>query len=85
VSYTIGTLVNYTVNKKRTFGNQSKQHMQKFSLFLTVSLINLGLISLILRILVEKIWIQYLLAKIIATGIGFLSNFFSHKCITFKK
>ena len=84
ISFTLAVINNYLLNKYWTFQNKSKNHTKQFICFLLVSigglLINLG----IMYLLVEILFVWYLLAKAVASIIVLFWNFLMNKYITFK-
>lgn len=84
ISYFIGMLVNYSLNKYLTFKNRSKRVIPQFGLFVVVASIGLGFNLLILFFLVEFMNLWYMFAKLIAIFIVMFWSFFAHKNLTFK-
>jgi putative flippase GtrA len=84
IAYVIGAVVHYTLNKYVNFKNKSKRIIIQFSLFLIISLIGLLINISLIYMLVEFIDIWYIYAKIIATAIAFVSNYFLNRNITFR-
>lgn len=81
IAFIIATIFNYLASMRYIFTSRySKQERHKeILLFVTLSLIGLGLNQVLMWLLVEFAHIFYLLAKIFATGIVMLWNFISRK------
>jgi putative flippase GtrA len=80
ISFSASTVVNYFMSMSYIF--QSKEGMKKskeFILFVVMSVIGLGLTVLLMRVSVEKIGLDYRVAKIVVTGIVMVYNFFTRK------
>ena len=74
---------NYILNRIWTWGSTSDQVGVEYVKFFTVSLIGLGLNTLILYIFNEKIKLNFYVSKVIATGVVMLWNFFANNFFTF--
>ncbi|TES95224.1 GtrA family protein [Patescibacteria group bacterium] len=85
ISFIVAVINNYIFNKFWTFEDRDKDFLRQFGRFLVVSIIGLGLNVLILYILVEFAGMWYILAKVLATGVVLIWNFFANKYWTFKK
>lgn len=78
--------VSFTLQKYWTFRDlsSSKIHAQ-ISLYLISSVINLGINTLFMYILVDFFHIWYILSQIITSGLIAIGSFFIYKYIIFKK
>jgi len=85
ISFIVAVINNYIFNKFWTFEDRDKDFLRQFGQFLVVSIIGLGLNVLILYVLVEFAGMWYILAKVLATGVVLIWNFFANKYWTFKK
>ncbi|MFW6220620.1 MAG: GtrA family protein [Nanoarchaeota archaeon] len=84
ISYILGGITHYTLNKKYTFKNKSKKIALQLIIFFFVSLVGLLLNKIILYSLVEYFMIWYVYAKLVSIMIIFFWNFIGHKFITFR-
>ena len=75
---------NYILNRIWTFQSSNKQIVREYISFLFISLIGLGFNNLVIFILHEKMKMNFYFAKIIATGIVVLWNFFANYYFTFR-
>jgi putative flippase GtrA len=82
ISFCGAVIINYALSSLWIF--ESKRHKAiEFSLFLLVGVGGLGLNDLFLWLLVSKLGMFYLYAKLIATGIVFFWNFLGRKALLF--
>ena len=84
ISYSVGMVGNYSLNKYFNFKNKSNKIIQQFGLFVFIALIGLILNQLILYLLVEFASLWYISAKIISLFIVLIWSFYGHKKLTFK-
>lgn len=84
ISYCTGALLSYILNKNLNYRNRSSSYGNQGMMFLCISgcgmALNLGIVYLGVAVL----GISYLLAKVIATGIGFFVNYYGQTYITFR-
>jgi putative flippase GtrA len=80
ISFSIGALVNFSLNKRMTFRNKSKKVLQPI-VFVVIAGIMLGISLVLMAYFVKKM--DAIIARMITTGIIFVCNFFLHKIITF--
>ena len=78
ISFTVSVIFNYIASIKWVF-DAKKQTKKEFILFVVLSVVGLGLNSLLMYIGVDKIGIHELLMKLIATGIVMVYNFITRK------
>lgn len=83
IGFVVAATNNYILNRIWTWGSTSDQVGVEYVKFFTVSLIGLGLNTLILYIFNEKIKLNFYVSKIIATGVVMLWNFFANNFFTF--
>jgi putative flippase GtrA len=75
---------NYYLNRIWTFSSTNPQILKEFSYFFIISLIGLGINSLILWLVLKNFKINFYLAKIFAIAGATLWNFFANAYITFQ-
>ncbi len=74
---------NYILNRVWTFQSKNPEVMVEFTEFFLISLIGLGLNTLLLWILVSKFKMNFYLAKVFAIGFVTIWNFLANAFITF--
>ena len=84
LSYCISALLSFGLNKLFNFKNGSPEHVKQASVFLVIATSSLVLNLLIISGCVEFWALNYLMAKVLATGIAFLWNYFGQSCVTFR-
>ena len=80
ISFTVSVFFNYIMSVKwvfNVFGERSQT--QDFAVFIVLSVIGLGINSLIMWIAVDKFHIFYMISKIGATAIVMVYNFITRK------
>ena len=83
IGFVVAATSNYILNRIWTWGSTSSQVGVEYAKFFTVSLIGLGLNTLILYLLNEKMKINFYISKVFATGVVMLWNFFANNFFTF--
>ena len=83
IGFVVAATNNYILNRIWTWGSTSDQVGVEYVKFFTVSLIGLGLNTLILYIFNEKVKLNFYVSKVIATGVVMLWNFFANNFFTF--
>ncbi|MBO4307817.1 MAG: GtrA family protein [Bacteroidales bacterium] len=83
IGFVVAATSNYILNRIWTWGSQNEQVGVEYVKFFAVSLIGLGLNTLILYILNEKLKWNFYLSKVFATGVVMLWNFFANNFFTF--
>lgn len=83
IGFVVAATNNYILNRIWTWGSTSDQVGVEYVKFFTVSLIGLGLNTLILYVFNEKIKLNFYVSKVIATGVVMLWNFFANNFFTF--
>lgn len=82
ISFSVSVTINYILSTRIVFKVASSiSRGQSFSVFVILSIIGLGLNELLMLILVEKLDIHYMWAKIISTSIVMVYNFISKKLV----
>lgn len=84
ISYTLGGIFSYILNKKLTFHNVSRRFVRQGLVFLAISAAGLALNTGVIWLGVEVFDLHYLIAKAGATFIAFFWNFFGQSTITFR-
>jgi putative flippase GtrA len=80
ISFSISVIVNYILSITFVFDTKKDSNkVKEFILFVILSLVGLGLNTVIMWVTVEKMTIYYMLAKIIATAIVMVYNFITRK------
>ena len=82
VSFIVSALVNYSLNRSWTFRSNGKNRKQLPNFF-TIATMGLVLNNGMMYTGVEFFGLWYILAKVIATGVVVIWNFFGNKYITF--
>ena len=83
IGFTIAATSNYFLNRIWTWQSTNEQVGVEYVKFFTVSLIGLGLNTLILYIVHEKMKMGFYISKVFATGVVMLWNFFANNFFTF--
>ena len=81
LSFIISVIVNYTLSMKFVFKSVNKSKVFDFIIFIILSVVGLGLNSLIMFICTDYIGVHYTISKIGATGIVMVFNFISRKIV----
>lgn len=84
VSYSIGTLNSYILNKQWTFYDKDKRILIQLIKFIAVNGISLAVNLIIMHLLVSKLYIDAFLSQIFATGFSTISNYLGSKLIVFR-
>ena len=80
IAFTVSVIFNYILSIKWVFQvNKEKDSRKNFIIFIIFSIIGLGLTELIMWFGTDVIKINYLIVKIIATGIVMIFNFITRK------
>ena len=85
IGFIIAASSNYFFNRVWTFQSTNSQVIKEYSSFIVISIVGLGINNLIIYLLHEKMKLNFYIAKIIATGIVVLWNFFANYFFTFNK
>ena len=83
LSYLVGMIVNFTLNKYLNFRNRSNRVAAQFGIFAGVALVGLVLNQVILYLLVTVAGIWYMTAKVITVCLVLLWSFYGHKRLSF--
>ncbi|PWJ49481.1 GtrA family protein [Faecalicatena contorta] len=80
MSFTVSVIYNYLLSVHWVFDvNGGRSQTQDFLVFITLSVIGLGINQLIMWLCVDKIGIFYMISKIGATGVTMVYNFITRK------
>lgn len=82
LGFTVGALINYTLNYKYLFRSQ-KCHRESMPKFFVVALAGLGLNSIVVSLGIDAAHLNYLVAQFAATAIVLVWNFSINKIWTF--
>jgi putative flippase GtrA len=82
--FSIAVINNFLLNKYWTFDNQNPIITEQFVKFLVISIVGLGINSLLLFILLKKIKGNFYLVKLAVIGLVFFWNFSANYLYTFK-
>ena len=84
IGFSVAASTNYILNRIWTFHSHDPKIVMEFSLFFGISLIGLGINTLILWTLVSKFKLNFYLSKLFAIGVVTLWNFLANYFITFQ-
>lgn len=83
IGFTCAATSNYILNRIWTFGSENDKVMSEYVQFMLVSLIGLGINSLVLYLLNDKLKWNFYISKIFAIGAATLWNFIGNLLFTF--
>ena len=84
IGFILAATSNYFINRIWTFDSQTEDIGIQYAQFMTVSVIGLGINSLVLYLLNEKLKWNFYFSKVIAIAITTIWNFFANLLFTFK-
>ena len=84
ISFSLGSITNFTLNKYLNFKNRYKRVHIQFLLYLVIAVIGLVFTIFFMWIMIEGMLIDKFLARVITTAIVLVYNFLGHKYVTFK-
>ena len=84
IGFVCAATSNYILNRIWTFESENASIATEYGKFMLVSVIGLGINSLTLYILTDKLKWNFYLSKIFAIGMATLWNFFANLMFTFK-
>lgn len=84
VSYSIGMLNSYILNKQWTFYDKDKRILIQLTKFIAVNGMSLLINLIIMHLLVSKLYIDPFLSQILATAFSTVSNYLGSKLIVFR-
>lgn len=83
IGFIVAATSNYVLNRIWTFQSKNPEVVVEFTEFFIISLIGLGLNTLLLWILVSKFKMNFYFAKVFAIGLVTIWNFLANLLITF--
>lgn len=83
IGFIVAATSNYFFNRLWTFESHNEEIGVQYLQFMTVSVIGLGINSLVLYLLNEKLKWNFYFSKLIAIGITTIWNFFANLLFTF--
>ncbi len=83
IGFTLAASSNYYLNRVWTFKSTDPEIFVEYSEFIIISMIGLGINTLILWIIVTKFKLNFYLSKVFAIAIVTVWNFFANAFITF--
>ena len=83
IGFVVAATSNYILNRIWTWGSTNEQVGVEYFKFFGVSLIGLGLNTLILYLLHEKLKLNFWISKVFATGVVMVWNFLANHYFTF--
>ncbi|MCD4680511.1 MAG: GtrA family protein [Bacteroidales bacterium] len=83
IGFTFATSTNYFFNRIWTFHSQDPEIFTEYFLFFFVSIVGLGINTLVLWFFVDKYKKNFYLSKLYAIGVASIWNFLANAFITF--
>lgn len=83
IGFTVAATSNYYLNRIWTFESHNPRVMVEFGQFFLISMIGLGINTLIIWILDRKFQFNFYVAKLVAIGFVTIWNFIANSYITF--
>jgi len=83
IGFLCAVVSNYLLNRVWTFRSQDPAVAMQFSKFLLASLVGLAINNTIIYLLNERLGVKFYTAKLIATGVVTLWNFWANYTFTF--
>ena len=84
VSYSIGMLNSYVLNKKWTFYDKDKKILIQLIKFIATNGISLAVNLIVMHLLVSKLYVDAFISQVFATGFSTVSNYIGSKLIVFR-
>jgi putative flippase GtrA len=75
---------NYILNRCWTFHSENTQVATEYLSFILISIAGLGINTLVLYLLTDKVKLNFYLSKLFATGVVTLWNFYMNYLVTFR-
>ena len=79
ISFSVSVIFNYILSVKWVFDVKKKQGTKEFIIFIILSVIGLGINSLIMYLMVDIFKIYYMISKLVSTFIVMVYNFITRK------
>jgi putative flippase GtrA len=83
LSFFLGAMVNYLLNKFITFKDQTRQLMAQIGVYSFICALSLLVSIILMYVLVEGVRLWSMTARMVTTGIMLVLNFMVHRFITF--
>jgi putative flippase GtrA len=83
IGFSSAASTNYFLNRIWTFESTNPRVMMEYTEFFVISLIGLGINTLVLWLLVSRLRINFYLSKLFAIGVVTIWNFLANVLITF--
>jgi len=83
ISFSLGSITNFTLNKYLNFSNKYKKFHLQFILYLFIALIGLMITIGLMWLFISTFGFGKMSARIITTAITLIYNFVGHKYVTF--
>jgi len=83
IGFTIAASTNWFLNRIWTFESKNPEMWIEYSQFLIVSLIGLGINSLVLYLITDKLKVNFYVSKLGAIAVTTIWNFFANYLYTF--
>ncbi len=90
LAYSVGTVINFTLNRRFTFNSKYKKVHYQFVSFVAIALIGLGLQEALMYVLVHHVLADtsvdlfLIMTRMSAIFVGFMWTYLANKKITFK-
>lgn len=82
LGFTAGLVVVYLLSNRYVFGESKiKSKSTEFGIFAIIGIIGLILLTFLMWVMTDVAHINYLLSKILATGVVYIWNFFARKSL----
>ena len=82
ISFTVSVTVNYLLSMRYVFASKNDSNKAaEFIIFVTLSIVGLGINQLLMWIMVDKAHIYYMASKIVTTAIVMIYNFITRKIL----
>lgn len=79
ISFTVSVIFNYIMSIKWVFDVNREQGVKEFVVFVVLSIIGLGINSLIMYLMVDIMSIYYMISKLVSTAVVMVYNFITRK------
>lgn len=82
LGFASGLFVLYVISNKYVFGGSKiKSKSAEFSLFALIGLIGLAILNVLMWLLTDKLAINYIVSKLVATVVVYVWNFFARRSL----
>lgn len=79
--FLLGLVVTYLLSNRFVFGTPRSSQKKAFLLFSLIGLVGLGLLNILMFLMTGLAGINYIVAKVLATGVVFAWNFIARKTL----